>query len=192
MLITIGRQYGAGGREVAEILAKEFQMPLYDRRLVALVAEHLEKGCKLEDLNLSYQNLYGDESPYEFLFDNLVQNDDMFIFRPQADAILKLADYTNSGVFVGRCSNYILKDKNSYNFFIVADDKFREQRGKEVYHQSLSELKKEDDKRAAYYNYYTGSSWGDPTDYDLIINVSKCGIKGAVSLIKSFIATNPK
>lgn len=44
MLITIGRQYGAGGREVAEILAKELQLPLYDRKLVALIAEHLEKG----------------------------------------------------------------------------------------------------------------------------------------------------
>lgn len=46
MLITIGRQYGAGGREVAEILAKELQIPLYDRKLIALIAEHLEKGCK--------------------------------------------------------------------------------------------------------------------------------------------------
>lgn len=192
MLITIGRQYGAGGREVAESLAKEFQMPLYDRRLVALVAEHLEKGCKLEDLNLSYKNLYGDESPYEFLFDKLVKNDDMFIFRLQEDAILKLADYTNSGVFVGRCANYILKDKNSYNFFIVADDSFREERGKNIYHKSLTELYTEDNKRAAYYNYYTDSSWGNPTDYDLVINVSKCGIAGAIKLIKSFISNNPR
>ena len=67
MLITIGRQYGAGGREVAEILAKELQLPLYDRKLVALIAEHLEKGCKLEELNLTYANLYGEESPYEHI-----------------------------------------------------------------------------------------------------------------------------
>lgn len=58
MLITIGRQYGAGGREVAEILAKELQIPLYDRKLIALIAEHLEKGCNLEELNLTYTNLY--------------------------------------------------------------------------------------------------------------------------------------
>ena len=78
MLITIGRQYGAGGREVAEILAKELQIPLYDRKLIALIAEHLEKGCNLEELNLTYTNLYGDESPYEHIFDNVVQNEQLF------------------------------------------------------------------------------------------------------------------
>ena len=176
MLISIGRQYGAGGREVAEILAKELQIPLYDRKLVALIAEHLEKGCKLEELNLTYTNLYGDESPYEHIFDNVVQNDDMFMFKPQSNAI-----------FVGRCANYILNDYNAYSFFIVADDDFRTTRGQLVYHKSLSELKKEDQKRASYYNYYTGSTWGDCADYDMIINVGRCGIDKAVELIANYI-----
>lgn len=193
MLITIGRQYGAGGREVAEILAKELQIPLYDRKLVALIAEHLEKGCKLEELNLTYTNLYGDESPYEHIFDNVVQNDDMFMFKPQSNAIKQLADYYKSGIFVGRCANYILNDYyNAYSFFIVADDDFRTTRGQLVYHKSLSELKKEDQKRASYYNYYTGLNWGEPKDYDLIINVARTGIEGAVKVIKEYVANNPK
>ena len=50
MLITIGRQYGAGGREVAELLAKELQLPLYDRKLVAIIAEHLEKAANWKNL----------------------------------------------------------------------------------------------------------------------------------------------
>lgn len=191
MLITIGRQYGAGGREVAEILAKELQIPLYDRKLVALIAEHLEKGCKLEELNLTYTNLYGDESPYEHIFDNVVQNDDMFMFKPQSNAIKQLADYYKSGIFVGRCANYILNDYNA-SFFIVADDDFRTTRGQLVYHKSLSELKKEDQKRASYYNYYTGLNWGEPKDYDLIINVARTGIEGAVKVIKEYVANNPK
>lgn len=192
MLITIGRQYGAGGREVAEILAKELQIPLYDRKLVALIAEHLEKGCKLEELNLTYTNLYGDESPYEHIFDNVVQNDDMFMFKPQSNAIKQLADYYKSGIFVGRCANYILNDYNAYSFFIVADDDFRTTRGQLVYHKSLSELKKEDQKRASYYNYYTGLNWGEPKDYDLIINVARTGIEGAVKVIKEYVANNHK
>ena len=189
MLITIGRQYGAGGREVAEILAKELQIPLYDRKLIALIAEHLEKGCNLEELNLTYTNLYGDESPYEHIFDNVVQNDDMFMFKPQSNAIKQLADYYKSGIFVGRCANYIY---NAYSFFIVADDDFRTTRGQLVYHKSLSELKKEDQKRASYYNYYTGLNWGEPKDYDLIINVARTGIEGAVKVIKEYVANNPK
>lgn len=192
MLITIGRQYGAGGREVAEILAKELQLPLYDRKLVAIVAEHLQKGCKLEEVNLSYSNLYGNESPYEHIFDNVVQNDDMFMFRPQSDAVKKLAEYNKDGIFVGRCANFILKEHKTYNFFIVADDEFRTTRGQLVYHKSLDELKKEDEKRASYYNYYTGSKWGEAKDYDLIINVSRTSIEGAVKIIKNYIANNQK
>lgn len=192
MLITIGRQYGAGGREVAEILAKELQLPLYDRKLVALIAEHLEKGCKLEELNLTYANLYGEESPYEHIFDNVIKNDDMFMFRPQAKAIRALADQKDSGIFVGRCANYILDDHKAFSFFIVADDDFRKTRGNLVYHKSLDELKKEDQKRASYYNYYTGLSWGDPKDYDLVINVGRTGIEGAVKIIKDYITNSSK
>lgn len=192
MLITLGRQYGAGGREVAEKLAKELQIPLYDRKLVALIAEHLEKGCKLSDLNLSYANLYGSESPYEHIFDNIVQNDDMFMFRPQSNAIRALAAANDSGIFVGRCANTILEEHHAYSFFIVADDDFRAKRGQNVYHKSLDKLKKEDEKRASYYNYYTGKTWGDPKDYDLVINIGKTGIDGAVKIILDYIADNKK
>lgn len=187
MLITIGRQYGAGGREVAELLAKELQLPLYDRKLVALIAEHLEKGCKLEELNLTYANLYGDESPYEHIFDNVIKNDDMFMFRPQAKAIRALADQKGDGIFVGRCANYILEDHNAFSFFIVANDDFRTTRGQLVYHKTLDDLKKEDKKRASYYNYYTSLNWGDAQDYDLVINTGKTGIEGAVKVIKDYV-----
>ncbi len=192
MLITIGRQYGAGGREVAEKLAKELQLPLYDRKLVALIAEHLVKGCKLEDLNLTYANLYGDESPYEHIFDNVLKNDDMLMFRPQAKAIRALADAHDSGIFIGRCADTILADHKICSFFIVADDDFRAKRGQTVYHKSLSQLKKEDDKRASFYNYYSEHKWGDPKDYDLVINTGKTGIDGAVKIIKDYVLSHEK
>ena len=50
----------------------------------------------------------------------------------------------------------------------------------------------EDQKRASYYNYYTGLNWGEPKDYDLIINVARTGIEGAVKVIKEYVANNPK
>lgn len=186
MLITIGRQYGAGGREVAEKLAKELQLPLYDRKLVALIAEHLVKGCKLEELNLTYANLYGDESPYEHIFDKVLKDQDMLMFRPQAAAIRALADAHDSGIFIGRCADYILEGRNKKSIFIVADDEFRAERGQTVYHKSLAELKKEDKKRAEFYNYYSERTWGDPADYDLVINTGKTGIDKAVEIIKNY------
>ena len=188
MLITIGRQYGAGGREIAEKLAKALQIPLYDRKLVALIAEHLNKGCKLDELNLTYANLYGNESPYEHIFDVPLEDDDMLLFRPQAAAIRALAKAHNSGIFIGRCANTILDGHDICSFFIVADDDFRAKRGQEVYHKSLAQLKKEDEKRASYYTYYSELKWGDPKDYDLVINTGKTGIDGAVKVIEDYIA----
>lgn len=186
-IITIGRQYGASGREIAEKLAKQLQIPLYDRKLVAFISAHLEKGVSLDELDLTYDNLYGSVSPYETMFADLNVEDDNYLFTPQSKAIKALAE-KNSGIFVGRCANFILKDvKNAHHFFICADDEFRKIRGTNVYHKDLATLKKEDAKRASYYNYYTGSTWGDCADYDMIINVGRCGIDKAVELIANYI-----
>lgn len=187
MIITIGRQYGAGGREIAEKLAKKLQIPLYDRKLVAFISAHLEKGVGLDELDLTYANLYGSVSPYETMFADLNVEDDNYLFTPQSKAIRALAQ-KNSGIFIGRCTNFILKDfDNAYHFFITADDEYRQERGIKVYHKSLKELKKEDAKRASYYNYYTGQNWGDPVDYDMVINAGKCGIDKAVDVICNYI-----
>lgn len=187
MIITIGRQYGAGGREVAEKLAKKLQIPLYDRKLVAFISAHLEKGVGLDELDLTYENLYGSVSPYETMFGDLNVEDDNYLFTPQSKAIRALAQ-KSSGIFIGRCTNFILKDfDKAYHFFIAADDDYRKERGIKIYHKSLKELKKEDDKRASYYNYYTGRKWGDPTDYDMVINTGKCGIDKTVNIIYDYI-----
>ena len=117
MIITIGRQYGAGGREVAEKLAKELQIPLYDRKLVAFISAHLEKGVSLDELDLTYENLYGSVSPYETMFGDLNVEDDNYLFTPQSKAIKALAQ-KGSGIFIGRCTNFILKDfDNAYQVY---------------------------------------------------------------------------
>ena len=97
-IITIGRQYGAGGREIAEKLAKQLQIPLYDRKLVAFISAHLEKGVSLDELDLTYDNLYGSVSPYETMFADLNVEDDNYLFTPQSKAIKALAE-KNSGIF---------------------------------------------------------------------------------------------
>lgn len=187
LLISIGRQYGAGGREAAEKLSKELKLPLYDRKLVAFISAHLEKGVKLENLDLTYDNLYGEGSPYDFMLADIAVNDDNYLFSSQARAIKALAA-KGSGIFIGRCANFILHDyPNSYHFFIAADDDFRANRGESIYNKSLKELKKEDEKRASFYNYYTSMRWGNPADYDMIINTGRCGIDGTVKIIKDFV-----
>lgn len=189
MIITIGRQYGAGGREVGEKLAKALQIPLYDRKLVAFLSAHMEKGVSLDELDLTYENLYGSVSPYETMLADIKTKDDNYLFRAQSKTIQALAK-KGSGIFIGRCTNYILKDfANAYHFFIAADDDFRKARGETVYHKSLDFLKKEDEKRGSYYNYYTLLKWGNPVDYDLTINTGKTGIDKAVEIITDYVKT---
>ena len=166
-IITIGRQYGAGGREIAEKLAKQLQIPLYDRKLVAFISAHLEKGVSLDELDLTYDNLYGSVSPYETMFADLNVEDDNYLFTPQSKAIKALAE-KNSGIFVGRCANFILKDvKNAHHFFICADDEFRKIRGTNVYHKDLATLKKEDarmlysDAVGVSFSAWNGEAWAD-------------------------------
>ncbi|WP_196599899.1 cytidylate kinase-like family protein [Pectinatus frisingensis] len=187
MIITIGRQYGAGGREIAEKLAKTLKTPLYDRKLVAFISAHLDKGISLDELDLTYENLYGDVSPYETMFNNLNIKDGNYLFSSQSKAIKALAG-KGSGIFIGRCTNYILKDsKSAYHFYITADDDFRTSRGISVYNKTLKELKAEDDKRSSYYNYYTGTKWGDPVNYDITINVGRVGVDGALKIITNYV-----
>lgn len=77
-------------------------------------------------------------------------------------------------IFLGRSADYVLrKMDNVFSVFVCADDDFREKRGREVYDgKSLKELDAEDAKRARYYNYYTGRTWGDGANYDLVVNTS--------------------
>ena len=102
--------------------------------------------------------------------------------------IHRLADKFG-GVFLGRCADAVLADTpDCYHIFIYADDAFREKRSKEAYEGiSLKEMDKEDVSRQRYYNYYTGRTWGDPLNYDLMINTGKIDLEDAADLIIDYI-----
>lgn len=188
--ITITRQYGSGGREIANIIAKKLGIHCYDRKIVHLAAEKFNTSTEplsnedMEDLiNISYSlpGSLGDYSVENIPFYNKM-------FKEQSIAILKLAQ-KGSAVFLGRCSDYILKDyPNTFSFFIYADDKFRQNRAKDHYgNNTLKELDAEDKNRKKYYAYYTGQTWGDAKNYDLMINVSNIPLEKAADLIIEYI-----
>ena len=111
------------------------------------------------------------------------------MYKEQGKIIQKLAGY-GSGVFLGRCADYILKDfENVYSVFLYADDEYRLKRlakaeGREV---TLEEMRKEDKTRESYYNYYTGQEWGDVRNYDLALNMGKTTAEDAADMILSYI-----
>ncbi len=197
-VITIGRQFGSGGREIGEKLAKAFNIPYYDRELLARAAK--ESGFCEEIL----QN--HDERPTNSFLYNLVidtysfgYNSSSFVDMPisqkvflaQFDTIKKIAD-EGPAVIVGRCADYALEGRdNVINLFIYADEDYKVNRIKNLY--TLDEFKakdminKKDKQRQSYYNYYTNRKWGKASSYDLCINSAVLGVDGTVKLIKQYI-----
>ena len=88
----------------------------------------------------------------------------------------------------------ILKDHpNTFSFFIYANDEFRQNRAKTHYAgHTLKDLDAEDKHREQYYAYYTGRAWGDPQNYDLMINTGKISLEAAADLIISYIELRQK
>lgn len=191
-VITISRQYGSGGRELANIVANKLGVRLYDRQIVHLAAAKLGiddlSEAELRDLEENVPPLPLSFVPF-YSFGNSAAgslNDKIFI--TEAKVIHQLAR-DGSCVILGRCADYVLqKEPNHFSFFICADNEYREQRGIVVYDgKTLEELEREDKKRAFYYEHYAGRKWGDPANYDLVINSGRLGLEKAADLIIHYV-----
>lgn len=175
-IITISRQYGAGGREIAGLMAEKLGVKLYDRQIVHIAAAKIGIDDLSEKDLLELEN-YVKPLSMSFLpfrsFGMNMSDSSQKIFMTESAAIRKLAQ-DGSCVILGRSADYVLrKFENKFSIFVCADDDFREERGKSVYGgKSLKELDQEDKKRARYYNYYTGQNWGEGQNYDLVVNTS--------------------
>lgn len=194
-LITISRQHGSGGTEVARILADRLGVWYYNREILYIAADKIGFDSldeqAMEELNYKKSSKYMEGlsvmmgTPGHIPVYNQM-------YKEQGKIIQKLAGY-GSGVFLGRCADYILKDfENVTSVYLYADDEFRQKRlseaeGREV---PMADIKKEDKTRESYYNYYTGQKWGDVTNYDLALNMGKISFEEAADVILSYIEKN--
>ncbi len=190
-IITIGRQYGSGGREIGKKLADQLGIPFYDNELLDIAAK---KSGICEEL---FQT--NDEKPTSSLLYSLVMGSyggdslpfNHKIFLAQFDAIRSIAD-EGPCVIIGRCGDYALEDyPNLINIFIHADLKLRVKRAIENYGIESGKAEdfvlKTDKKRASYYNFYSSRKWGNLDNYDLTVDSGFLGIDNTVELIKKFI-----
>ncbi len=199
-VITIGRQIGAGGLEIARKLASDFGVKMYDRDLLSEFAHHSGLRSELfeqRDEKPSFLKLgsffglrstvQGNSTAYS---GNIISDEKLF--EIQSDIIKKIAE-KESCVIVGRCSDYILRNcPYCMNVFVAADIEFRIPRIMALDNMNESQARKYieqgDRKRAKYYNYYTFKTWGDSSSYDLCIDSSRLGgIERSVEAIKSFM-----
>ena len=197
IIITIGRQFGSGGRTVGKKLAEQLGIAYYDKELINLASkesgicgEFFEKADEKNSGSLLKALAMG------FTMNNAIfQSNDYrsneSLFQIQSDVIRKVAA-EGSCVLVGRCADYILReDPDCINIFVSASWTDRIQRAIEYNHLTEKEagefLHKADKSRASYYNYYTDKIWGAAESYDLCINSSIYGIEQTVDFVRSFI-----
>lgn len=192
--IAIGRLYGASGRKIAEALAERLECKVYDRQIICILGERLGmESSNIENLQ-KYLDSYNEKealifSPYSVPAAGVAEDVvDSRMFEEQSKVITALAKKA-PGIFLGRCANFVLAGQpHTYSFFIYADDTYREREGREYYQgQTLAQLKARDEKRNEYYQRYTGTQRDDPKRYDLVINVGKTGVDGAVQMILTYV-----
>lgn len=197
-IITIGREYGSGGKEIGLKLAEKLGVKCYDKELLSVASK--QSGIS-EDLFYANDEKHQGSFIYSLMMGTYAMGEggkiypdlplSQKIFLAQFDAIKEIAK-KGPCVIVGRCADYVLRDRqNVIKIFITADKDFKVKRLSEKL--SVGEAKAEnimikmDKKRASYYNYNTESRWGKASNYDLCINSSKVGIDKTVELITKYI-----
>lgn len=192
-IITIGREFGSGGHEIATKVANELGFKLFDKEMI-------KETAMLNGISESLVQ-YFDEKPMS-LFDftmntnaiQIISSDiplEQQIFIAQKNIMLN-AIKTDDCIFVGRCSNYIFRNyENANSFFIVSPLEKRIERKMEILNINYMNARKEiintDKKRAAYYKFYTGQKWNNILNYDYIINSGNLGIDESVNSIVNII-----
>lgn len=191
-IITISRQFGSGGREIAAELSQRIGIPCYEKALF----EQASKNSGIHQLffeqaeehrNYLFANIFSKSfSPLNMSLDDRV-------FIAQTETICKLADQ-GPCIIVGRGANHILKDrKDVLSIFIYAQRDIRLKRIVDVYgmpgERAETTLKAVDKNRAAYLKHYTDQAFGRSEDYHLCIDSGKLGIKNAVKVIEAIYRT---
>ena len=191
IIITIGRQFGAGGLGVAMALGKKLGIPVYDKEILKKAAqdsgfsaeffEESDEKKRFFSLSSIFSNGFGDTENYM---------SDRGIFKMQSQTIKAIAEQ-GSAIIVGRCSDYILRDmEGTLDVFLTSPAEVRAARVAERSGKTLEEsarlVEEMDRKRAEYYNYYTFGDWGVAGTYDLCIDSSVLDIEGTADFIIDF------
>lgn len=193
IIIALGREYGSGGHLIAEKLAKNLDIPLYDSNILAEAAsskgvdsKHLEQYDEVPRSRLSSRTVRGYSNSPQVNTANM-----------QFDYLRKIAEEGKSFVVVGRCAEEVLKDyKGMISVFILGDMDKKIERIVGLHNVSEREAEWEiihhDKSRKAYHNYYCKGKWGDSRNYELSVNSSKLGIDGTVGILENYISERAK
>ena len=191
MIITIGRQFGSGGGEAGKLVAERLGYKFYDNEILTMAAE----ASGLSPAAVSrFDEQPGNSLIYSMYMSTIPTGDMLPINQQLAFAqfnAIRVAARQDNCVFIGRCADYVLRQRRDVvDLFIHADMEFRKQRviaAPEVYHITAENveraIRKQDKKRADYYNFFTHGSWGSADNYHLALDSSYLGIEGVADAI---------
>ena len=194
LIITISRQYGSGGRQIGQQLAKELNLPFYDKEIIDLAAK--ESGLAADFIRGQEQQLT--QSLLFSIVTNFTSNAGAFnpnmlslsdqVYLAEAKAIRSLAD-KGSCVMVGRCADWVLeKDYDVLRVFVCAPIETRCKRAVEEYGDKAENIQNAvqniDKQRARYCQHYCDKAWEDAGNYDLCLNSGTISLDQCVAIIK--------
>ena len=194
-IITVSRQFGSGGRSIAKMIAEALNYDYYDSELTNKVAE--ETG-----FDPTYIADAGEYAPGKSILSYALGsavphstghhiNASDYLWATQSRIISELAEKGNC-VIVGRCADYILRDRDDcLNIFIHADDAYRAKRIVDLYgvrdKSPQKRLEEKDARRKANYKYFTGREWGKTENYHIALDSSELGSELCVKLVEEIV-----
>lgn len=187
IVITIAREYGSGGRYIGKLVAEKLGIKLYDKNIIEKMSQ--ETGLSEEYIKDNEQKRTVFDNFNNGYYAGLNNSDELFI--QESNFIKELAD-KESCVIVGRCADFILKDKrNVLKIFVSSSMENKIKRATEFYHMDENKAAKEIDRinklRSNHYEYYTERGWENPSNYDICVNSDSIGIDNVVDLICSIV-----
>lgn len=196
-VISIGRQLGSGGKEIAEKLGKRLDIKVYDKTLLEVAAR--ESGLDTTVFEMADEqetsgffnglfSIHGSMSNY-MPGESCMANDKLF--EIQSETIRELAE-KEACIIVGRCSEYVLREHpKKIGIFITADTKDRIERIMKMegigHDKAVEFMEKGDKRRRSYHDYYATTHWGEARSYDICVNSSLMGIDGTVEFLYNLI-----
>ncbi len=196
-IITVGREFGSGGRELGRRIADDLKIAYYDNEIITRIAERTE-------LSEEYVKHVMESEPSALLPITVgrsfymradpVMEQNNTIYREQSRLILELAEKSDC-VIVGRSADYILRQMQPFKLFVYAQKEHKLERCRKRTAQQEHFTDKElwrhireiDRRRAKYYQFFTGQTWGDRLNFDLCVNTSNAGIKELAEAIARLV-----
>ncbi|MBO5340409.1 MAG: cytidylate kinase-like family protein [Oscillospiraceae bacterium] len=196
-IITIGREFGSGGRELGRRLAEELHIEYYDREILGQIAKHTSLAEEYIRNVVEHQphNLLPITIGRSFAYvENYAFKQAQSVYQAQSEIIREMAAKSDC-VIIGRCADYILRNEKPFRIFVYADLESRVRRSMDrrtdqeqiTEKQMKKQIRDMDKNRARYYEFYTGLKWGDKSNYDLCVNTTDTVIRDIVPALAKML-----